>query len=198
MFFFGHIGIGKRLVNLLTREIPSTALIVGTLLPDLIDKPLYYSLYFLTGKHGKELGLISGSRTFGHTAIFVLLLTLGSCWRKSRFLLALSIGAATHLIVDSLGDCFGEALGIPLHSGASTFLDGTRSALLWPFTGWDFPYMPFATLSEHLSTFDRPWIFWGEIIGLCLLVSDYLHGEFKYGPAKNNSNSSQSQAGEIL
>ena len=44
-------------------------LIAGCLLPDLIDKPLFYGLLWL---HGHPDPLISGSRSVGHTGLFLV------------------------------------------------------------------------------------------------------------------------------
>ena len=75
MFLLGHLGIGRELVKPFSKGLPLAGIFLGTILPDLIDKPLYYSLAVITHKWGSELGLISGTRTFGHTAAFLLLLT---------------------------------------------------------------------------------------------------------------------------
>src|SRR4051812_43545813 len=104
MFVFGHLGIGSKLATPWAQGLPRRWLLVGTLLPDLIDKPLYYGLSFATGKSGTDLGLISGTRTFGHTALFLVLLALGSIIRRSRILAALALGTATHLLIDNFGD----------------------------------------------------------------------------------------------
>src|SRR4051812_43796707 len=67
MFALGHVGIGRRLVPryraFTARERWIFAL--GALLPDLIDKPLYYIPSWITGKRGAELGLIAGTHSFG-------------------------------------------------------------------------------------------------------------------------------------
>ncbi len=77
MFVLGHLGIGKRLAAHPYRRfsrVDKRAFFVGALLPDLIDKPLYYGWSWLTGKHGAEAGLISGTHLFGHTGLFLLAL----------------------------------------------------------------------------------------------------------------------------
>ncbi len=107
MFLFGHLGIGERLGRLFTKPGTRAALLLGCLLPDLVDKPLYYGLVFATGKHAAELGLISGSRTVGHTLLFALL--CGALVRGPRGR-ALFAGMVSHLLLDLSGDLFGPRL----------------------------------------------------------------------------------------
>jgi hypothetical protein len=84
VFLFAHLGIGVRSIRWIeglsrkgTRALlPIAPLFLGTLLPDLIDKPLYYGLSWLTGLRGAELGVIAGTRSFGHSWILLLLLTI--------------------------------------------------------------------------------------------------------------------------
>ena len=44
MFVLGHVGIGTRVLGGLRQRLPARWLILGCLLPDLIDKPLFYLL----------------------------------------------------------------------------------------------------------------------------------------------------------
>ncbi len=156
MFFFGHLGIGSKLVAPFTRGLPKSAIFLGTLLPDLLDKPLYYGLSWLTHKHGAQLGLISGTRTFGHSAFLLLILTLYNLKKKSLKITGIIFGIGSHLILDGWGDHF-EAL--------------SETALFWPFH-WQFPTIPFADLSEHLLSMNRPIVLYGEILGLFLIFSN--------------------------
>jgi len=72
-------------------------LLIGSLLPDIIDKPLGHLLF------RQEL---SNGRTFAHTIVFlVAIFSLGMyLYRKSRrtWLLALSFGTAMHLLLDQM------------------------------------------------------------------------------------------------
>jgi hypothetical protein len=161
MFFLGHMGIGRKLVSPFSKGLSQRMIIIGAILPDLIDKPLYYGLSFLTGRKGDELGLISGTRTFGHTALFLLILTSISFIKHSRVLAAISMGIATHLLLDGFGD----------HLGAhSNSIQTTASALLWPLSGWKFPAIPYEDIATHLSSVIQPYVFWGEVIGGSLLL----------------------------
>src|ERR1700733_5728748 len=101
MIFFGHLGIGLKTAQPFRRDLPLKPLLLGTLLPDLIDKTLYYGLSFATGRRGAELRLISGTRTFGHTILFTLALGAIAARRRSKTLAALALGSATHLFLDA-------------------------------------------------------------------------------------------------
>jgi hypothetical protein len=160
MFFLGHLGIGSKLVSPWSRGLSRRAILLGTILPDLVDKPLYYSLSYLTGRHGAELGLISGTRTFAHTAIFLLALAAIAALKRSRLLAALALGIGTHLLIDNLVDTLSQ------HSG-----DGL-SALLWPALG-GFPVFPFMSALEHASTVLNPVVLGGEIAGAAILFWDW-------------------------
>ncbi len=156
MLLLGHLGIGAKLVAPLTRGLPLKGVFFGTILPDLIDKPLYYGLSFLTGQTGHQVGLISGTRTFGHTALFLLSLTMIAIAKKSKLLAAIALGVASHLILDGVTDA--------LHHTSS-------SSLLWPLIP-QFPEIPFRNIEEHLAFWNRPVLVWGEIIGFLLLITN--------------------------
>jgi hypothetical protein len=163
MFLFGHLGIGSKIVSPLTRGLPRSAVLWGAILPDLIDKPLYYGLSFLTGKRGEALGMISSTRTFAHTGLFLLLLTLIAIFKRSRVFAALALGVASHLVLDSW-------------TGLVLFRDQPKlfhRVVLWPFFGTQFPVIPYQNLSEHLSILAQPVLIWAEIIGAAILAWDY-------------------------
>jgi len=166
MFVFGHAALGTALVR---RAVPTTPLpwvVFGALLPDLLDKPLYYSLYFYSrwfgaGLHGADLGLISGTRTVGHTALFLLTLVAGAAVLRSRILWAISAGVVSHLLLDNLGDAFGTR-----HpgDGPSTF-DG----LIFPLHGARFPLSSFGTVGDHVRSFTKAYVLVGEALGLLVM-----------------------------
>jgi membrane-bound metal-dependent hydrolase YbcI (DUF457 family) len=168
MYLLGHLGLGYGMVKacppLQKIKLPLAYLFIGTLLPDLIDKPIYYGLSFFTGEKGKMLGLIAGTRTFGHTLLFfILLLSLAYLLRSKKWL-AMALGVLTHLILDQISD-----LAI---SGGST-LDGIN--LFWPFMGWQFPEIPYHSLSEQLSYWQQPIPLTFEGMGLLVLVFTFLN-----------------------
>jgi hypothetical protein len=175
MFLLGHLGIGSWLAARRVRAEQLAWLLLGTLLPDLIDKPLYYALVFATGRRGAELGLISGTRTFGHTLLLVAVLWLLLPRRVGR---PLAIGMATHLALDELGDVLGlflPALGTHPHPG-------TITAVLFPFLGLRFPVSPFQSALEHAASLENAYVLAGEIAGAALLAWQWRAGVFTRRP----------------
>lgn len=164
MFIFAHLGIGSKLARPWRDGVSRPALFVGTILPDLIDKPLYYGLVLATGRRGAELGMIAGTRSFAHTALFLALLLAAAYAipRRRRVLAALAIGVATHLLLDNVGDVL---LG-----------DRSRSAfraMTWPGHGLQFPVNPYASLGAHLEHALLAPILACEAIGIVILLGDY-------------------------
>ncbi len=160
MFVLGHLGVGATLVQPWSRGLRRRWIFLGTLAPDIFDKPLYYVLSFATGRSGADLGLISGTRTIAHTAIVLLVVASLAAWRRSRVLAAVTIGAATHLFLDNLGDLFAE----PKLPGQRTV-----DVLLFPLLGAQFPDIPFGGPSVHLLSLLHPYTIGGEIAGALLL-----------------------------
>lgn len=129
MIFFGHIGItigtvkiyeklSKRNINSVdTLNIDYRGVLIGSILPDLIDKPIG-AFFFRNTFHN--------SRILGHTLLFsILLLIIGtiSINRKRKdFSLQLGVGSTIHLILDSMW----------LYPGI----------LFWPYFGLKFPERP--------------------------------------------------------
>jgi hypothetical protein len=155
VFALGHLGLGKRIAARPYRRFSRDerrAFFVGALLPDLIDKPLFYVPFWLTGRRGAWL---SGTHLFAHTGLFLLALALAA--RLTRWPLgrALTIGAATHFILDCVG------------------LSMDARSLLWPLFGEHFPRFPFANLSQHLSTILNPIRLAGEVLGGAILWWDW-------------------------
>ncbi len=158
MFVLGHLGIAKKLAARPYRRfsrLDKRVFFVGALLPDLIDKPLYYLPAWLTGKQGAAAGILSGTHLFAHTGLFLLVLATAALVTRSRPLRALAIGVATHLVLDIVG------------------LSLSWRALVWPLFGWHFPAYPFTSLSEHLGTILHPITLIGELLGAAILWSDY-------------------------
>ncbi len=167
MWVFGHLGIGSKLVSPLTRRLPYAWVLFGTVLPDLIDKPLYYALAYSTGKRGYEIGLISCTRTLGHTAIFVFALTLISILRRSTSLAAIVLGISSHLVLDGFQDYWIHRV---LHiQGESSLL----LAALFPFYENHFGEMPFESFMEHLKSGTQPILIMSEGAGLLFLGWDW-------------------------
>lgn len=163
MWVFGHLGFGSKIAEPVAKRLPFGWLLLGTVLPDLIDKPLYYGASFLTGRWGADIGLISCTRTFGHTALFALFLTTLAIFRKSKPLAAVAIGVATHLALDGFEDYWIHT--ISGESGESSSV----VAMLFPFYLHRFSAQPFPTMFEHIKTLGRPFLIVSEIIGLGIL-----------------------------
>jgi hypothetical protein len=153
LFVLGHVGIGTRMLGPLRRRLPVWPLVLGCLLPDLIDKPLYYLL--------PRSDLISGTRTFGHTLLFCGALIAAAAISRSRALWAVAAGVATHLALDSLGELFRDP-----SSEARIW-----SAIVWPALDGRFPEARFRSLLEHLRISARSlYLIGGELVGAAILL----------------------------
>ena len=152
MFALGHLGIGKAIATRPYRRFSAPekrAFFLGALLPDLIDKPLFYVPFWL--RHGRG-EILSGTHLFAHTALFLLVLVVAARLTRSLVVRALAIGVATHFVLDLVG----------LSMGLGT--------LLWPLYGWRFPAYTFSNLGQHLFTIFRPVTLAGEVLGAAILL----------------------------
>lgn len=150
MFPLAHLGIGSGLSRLVRKELPFGALLLGTMLPDLLDKPVFFILGSI--KYFQDLGWEPGKRGFAHTLLFLILLAAISWWRKSARWSAVTLGVATHLLLDVISKSFGGDFS-PL---------GGLKVLLWPVLGWDFPLLSYGMHGTVMWTF--------EAIGFALLI----------------------------
>lgn len=158
MLLLGHMGFGSTLARPLTRGLERRWVLLGTVLPDLVDKPLYYALSLGTGRAGAELGLISGTRTFGHTGLLLALVALAALFSRSRVLLAVVLGMATHAPLD---------IGLDILSGKAE--SSALLAFVFPLWGLRFDVLPFRNPLEHLWRL-HPIHLVTEAIGLGLLA----------------------------
>ena len=155
MFALGHLGIGKRIAARPFRRFSRgerRAFFLGALLPDLIDKPLFYIPFWITGQRGTFL---SGTHLFAHTGLFLVVLLLAAWIWRAPVVRAVTIGVATHFVLDVVG----------LSMGLGT--------LLWPLLGWHFPAFPFRNLGHHVRTVLSPITLAGETIGGAILWWDW-------------------------
>ncbi len=80
MIFFGHIGItllfAYLIFSIFKEKIDYRFLIVGAILPDLIDKPIGQYIFVSTFSNG---------RIFGHTILFVLLLAMIALYAERKY-----------------------------------------------------------------------------------------------------------------
>jgi hypothetical protein len=167
MFILGHTGIGSTLAAPFTKTEArwSPWLLAGTILPDLIDKPLYYGLVWITGRRGAALGLISSTRTVGHTALLLLAVLLVGWLGRHRGLVAVALGMATHLLLDAGGEFWRPQISL---RGTPEY-PSTLCAIFYPLLGWRFPVMPFQDLAGHVGSLRSPYVIVGELIGGLLL-----------------------------
>ena len=122
-------------------------LMVGSLLPDIIDKPVGQFFFRETFSQG---------RMFSHTLLFLILVTLGGLYlyyRRSRvWLLTLSFGTFSHLIFDQMWR--------------------TPQTLFWPLYGFTFARTELAEwipgiLSALLTS---PQVYLPELGGAMILL----------------------------
>ncbi|MCA1828594.1 MAG: metal-dependent hydrolase [Myxococcales bacterium] len=155
----GHLGVGSRLLFGWRARLPALWLYLGCLLPDVIDKPLFY----LFG----PTPLISGTRTFGHTALFLLAWVLLALLLRRPWSTALAAGIATHFLLDVAG----EMVSAP-DPESSIWL-----AIFFPAFGVRFPVAHFATILEHLEiSAQSGYVLAGELVGGAILLSAWWRG----------------------
>jgi hypothetical protein len=124
-------------------------LLLSSLLPDIIDKPI--GRFFF-----REI--FSNGRIFSHTLLFLIIITAGGLLlyraRHKTWLLVLAYGTFTHLILDGMWM--------------------SPHTLLWPLYGFSFGQHPVSIWSwitsvlHHLSA--NPWILIPEIAGMIIIT----------------------------
>ena len=157
MFPLGHVGVGTHIVPPRIREqLRWRWLVLGCLLPDVLDKPVYF---WAMAEHrpGDHLYLLHGSRLFGHTLLFLAALFVAGAALRSERLRALGWGVATHLVLDLLPDF------------AAGYFFTFRHWLLWPLFGWGFPPAYGGRLVHGVDRELATYIA-GELIGAVLLI----------------------------
>jgi hypothetical protein len=159
LFVLGHVGIGTRLLFGWRRRLPAGWLVFGCLLPDLIDKPLFYGLLWARGHPDP---LISGSRSVAHSGLFLLLLVLFALFFRTPAWWAVVAGVITHLLLDIGGELIGDTL-----PDSSIWI-----AIFFPAFGCRFPRAHFGSLLEHLRlTAENIYVIAGEAVGAAILVT---------------------------
>ena len=122
-------------------------LLVGSMLPDIIDKPI--GMYFF-----RET--ISSGRIFSHTLLFLVILAAAGYFlyrrRRQTWLLVLAFATLLHLLLDAM------------------WL--TPRTLLWPFLGFSFDKMEYTDWYSlwFQDLFEHPDIFIPELLGLAILL----------------------------
>lgn len=162
MFVLGHAGIGSRMLGPLREMLPARWVIFGCLLPDLLDKPLFYGLLWAEGHPDR---VFTGTRTIGHTGLFLLALALLAAALRRREVWAIAAGVTTHLLLDVTGELIGGA-------------DAESSiwhAIFYPRFGGRFPIAHFDSILEHLSLSSKSaYVIAGELIGGAILLRAWL------------------------
>lgn len=165
MFFFGHIGITLGIFYFLRRFFFKNDfwafvpyIVVGSLLPDIIDKPLGRIIF---------AEAIGSGRIYAHTLFFTSLLALVGyyffCKGKPE-LLIVAAASFCHLLEDSMWN--------------------SLKVLLWPLMGLEFPrdtisgsfieYLFFIFTRSYTVAFTE--VFIAEIIGLFIII--FLTGKY--------------------
>jgi len=145
-----HLGATVLIVRYVFRD-PAMDLrwvLVGSILPDLIDKPIGSVFFHDTfGTHR----LFAHSIVFPITAFALVLLVTRRDTERRRGSIGLVIGVFVHLLLDAAW--------------------ATPEAFWWPFFGWEFPTV---FESDLLSLLQRmlsdPVVWVGEAIGAAYLV----------------------------
>jgi inner membrane protein len=139
-------GIGSSFASLVKR-IDVRILLIGALLPDIIDKPV--GVYFFRDT-------FSSGRIFSHTLLFLVLITLGGLflyWSRNKiWLLVLSFGTFIHLILDEMWR--------------------SPQTLLWPLYGFSFERIDLTRwtwdMFHELLTNPTVWI--SELAGVVVVA----------------------------
>ena len=147
MLLFAHVGLALATARLYSR-LDLLFLALGSILPDIIDKPLGLLVF----------GTPNMGRTFAHTLLFLLILGAISLRLRDIRLASLTWGVLVHLILDSMWS--------------------SPVILLWPLLGGFPPAPYLDTLSYLqilLSGLEEPEILIPELLGLgYILVLVYL------------------------
>ncbi len=122
-------------------------LIIGSLLPDIIDKPIGQYIFRETFENG---------RIFTHTLLFLVLISAAGFLvyrlRKQTWLLVLAGGTLAHLILDQI------------------WL--TPETLFWPLMGLSFPKIEYEAWISNIfqAIMSDPATYLSEAVGFAILV----------------------------
>lgn len=122
-------------------------LLIGSLLPDIVDKPVGLFLFRDT---------FSSGRIFCHTLLFLIVITLAGLYlyrsRKKTWLLVLSFGTFMHLILDQM------------------WL--TPRTLLWPLYGFSFERIDPThwTWDMFHALLTNPMVWISELVGAAIVI----------------------------
>jgi inner membrane protein len=131
----------------LTKYMDVRLLMVGSMLPDIIDKPVGQYFFRETFENG---------RIFSHTLLFLLILTGIGFYlfkiHKQAWMLTLAAGTAMHLILDQIW--------------------GAPGTLFWPLMGYKFVTENLEGWASGIgkALISSPETYIPEIIGLAILI----------------------------
>ncbi|MHB8105053.1 MAG: metal-dependent hydrolase [Dehalococcoidales bacterium] len=131
----------------LSRYLDIRWLLVGSLLPDIIDKPVGQYLFKDTFNNG---------RIFSHTLLFLIVISLVGYYLLKKFrqswMLTLAAGTFAHLVLDEMWQ--------------------TPQTLFWPVLGWSFPKEELEGWASNIwnALFNNPAVYIPEIVGLVVLL----------------------------
>lgn len=159
MIFFGHLGITTGVIKIYEKiahkdididsevSIDYRVVLIGSILPDIIDKPIGAYIFRNT---------FHNSRIFAHTLLFSVLIMLIGLYilykhKKSNILL-LGTCTSIHLILDSMW-LYPEIL-------------------FWPYFGWRFPVRPEGNWvqSDIIRLATDPSYYLSELIGFMIIA----------------------------
>ncbi len=142
MLLFAHLGLTLAAARFVAAaELAFVAL--GSLLPDIIDKPLGWIIY----------GTPSMGRIYAHTLLFLLLFIALAFFFWDIRLASLSGGVLAHLVLDSMWN--------------------SPTTLFWPFRGAFLVMTELNTndyIKQLLMGLHDPWILVPELLGLAYLL----------------------------
>lgn len=121
MLILAHAGIGGRVASLASRSVAPGWCLLGALLPDLLDKPLFHATHLCARFLHSGVGVFTCTRTLGHSWILLLALVMVAAFQRSRLFLALALGAAVHVGLDVLQDALAPAPWFPTSVQALVF-----------------------------------------------------------------------------
>ena len=122
-------------------------LLIGSLLPDIIDKPVGQFFFRETFNNG---------RIFSHTLLFLLLLTVAGVLIYKKYsktwLITCSFGTFSHLVLDEMWR--------------------NPNTLLWPILGLNFERLDISNWTANIfqALFSGPSVYIPEILGLAVVI----------------------------
>lgn len=175
MLIFGHVGITTGVIKLYEKAtrrknsknnklIDYRLVMVGSMLPDIIDKPLVEIIYGLNNHEGHFIA---------HSFIFsglIIVLGISILIRNTnKSVLLLGICSLIHQIFDKLISIPNTISLSNLNSGY--FVVFNKLECIHDIT--TSIYIRFPYLRDVVTYFEKPYVFISEVLGLIILVSYY-------------------------